>query len=217
MDLIQDIQNNTRVPDSVILVDNTADPSRNPKITAPNIKTLYFGGNIGVNAVWNYGIRNCMNSHLSVLNDDIRIPPHFFEATEQVFKKSKNIGIVCPHTVHSPDDYDIPNWDGKNDLKQMRRREGWAFTIRNELRKQLPLIPKELFVFMGDNWLWCWTYELNFVWRKDFSTTIYHRIGGALRENRELRALLRDEKRICVQMLNASIADYRKIKKKRER
>jgi hypothetical protein len=210
--LLEDIESNTKLPEKVILINNSRIPPGFPKKFAFNTEIFDVGKNIGVNAAWNYAIRNCWpGSHLSVLNDDIRICRYFFELAENTFRADENIGVVCPNTVDSIE-VAKDRCFIDSDLRRMRKREGWAFTIRNTLRPQLPLIPDELFIFFGDDWIWTWTHELGFIWVKDFSNVIYHRVGGTLRqeENRPLRAVLNNERKVYRQLIRTAIEKRRK-------
>jgi len=210
LQLLKDIESNTILPEKVILINNSRMPSNFPKKFAFNTEIFDVGKNIGVNAAWNYAMRNCRpGSHLSVLNDDIR--HYFFELTESAFKQAPIIGVVCPETIGDFEKSRDRCFIGNN-LQRMRKREGWAFTIRNTLRPQLPLIPDELFVFFGDDWIWTWTHELGMTWFKDFSNVIYHRIGGTLRqaENRPLRALLNKERKAYHELIKTAIENRRR-------
>lgn len=213
IDLLRDICSNTILPSKILVINNAIKPNNIPRFNVP-IEILDFGKNIGVNAAWNYAFTNSeKNSHVSILNDDIRIKQHFFENVISVISFSKNIGVVCPRTVHYQSEfrssseklYSYP--DAGVIPTVMSKREGWAFTIRNSLLEQLPLIPDELFIFCGDDWIWTWAHELKFIWAKDISNVIYHQIGGSLRrkENKHLRALLKKEKREYSQLIKAAI------------
>lgn len=210
LDLLKDIESNTRIPEKVMLINNSKTPSDFPKAFSFNTEILDFGKNIGVNAAWNYAFKNCGDSHLSILNDDIRICQYFFEMTQEGLEADAKIGVVCPETVGDLEKSRDRCFAGL-DLRPMHKREGWAFTVRADLKRHLPLIPDELFVFCGDDWIWTWAHELGFVWMKDFSNVIYHRIGGSLREkeNRPLRALLRKEKQAYSRLIREAINEKR--------
>lgn len=213
--LLFDVGKNTLQPRKITLINNSKIPidliNRN-KINGTDVEIIDFGRNIGVNAAWNYAMENlCPGDHLSILNDDIRVNHHFFENIVQAFNSDKKIGVVCPLTVTNIRRFQNRSVQNRK-LLPMVKREGWAFTIRNSLVKLLPPIPKDLFIFCGDDWIWTWTHDFEYYWVKDTSNIIYHQIGGTLRkeEYKNLRALLHREKKAFALLIRERFAKNEK-------
>jgi len=168
---------------------------------------IQFDKNIGVNASWNVGlnIAEDKKAHLSILNDDIQIKYTFFSRIRKLLRTDNHTPVFCPSTIHDLDKFfNLPSFStAPSSITTMRRKEGWAFTIRDSYVKKIPAIPKELFTFCGDDWIWDHTVSYGGRWIKDISNVIYHRIGKTLRQMPELRSRLREEKQI-----------YKRIKQK---
>jgi GT2 family glycosyltransferase len=189
--LLEDMDANTRPPDRVILIDNTAEVFRSKIV--PRVPVLYIrpSKRLGVNASWNIGMALAGAEYVSFLNDDIRISPRFFEGIEDVFQYRPHVGVVCPKTVG---DIDAVGYDGSVPNDAMSRREGWAFTVRRALLRAIPPIPESLEIFCGDDWIWHHTRIRSGVWVKQNGNVIYHRPGASA--SPEYRAALKREKAV---------------------
>jgi GT2 family glycosyltransferase len=168
-------------PDIVLIINNTGKPLKVPD--RRRYAELKFNHNIGVNGAWNHAleIASAYGAHLSILNDDISIGRSFFDEILKVLEHIPKAGVICPNT-DSGKGYSstepfvrfVPRF------VPMKRKEGWAFTIRDKLVKLLPLIPKELFIFFGDDWIWRHTYLNGYNWIKDLDNKITHLVGQSL-------------------------------------
>lgn len=184
------ILKNTIRPSLVVVTDNTGQGWR-PTSTPADVKLEVSvpKKNVGVNAVWTGGIARAPDGLLSILNDDVLISEKFFEHTIRAFRILKKVAVICPTTGRTP------GYEEKFRYGIMSRREGWAFTIRTSVAKNLPAMPPDMFVFCGDDWIWECTHRLGWRWAKDYSNVVFHEIGQSM--SRELRSLLRADKQIC--------------------
>lgn len=172
---------------------------RNSKST---IKIYGEEKNIGVNPAINLLMKIAQENfaHLTIFNDDIKIKENFFIKLNEVLniEMYSFIPVFCPYTTHNINFFDSIKLEDevwKHTINQMPKREGWALTIRNSVLKDIPPIPDSLKIFCGDDWLWKYTVkDHNMRWGK-FNTLIYHEVGGTLKYNPELRALLKSEKK----------------------
>jgi hypothetical protein len=79
----------------------------------------------------------------------------------------------------------------------MAKREGWAWTIRAEVAKQLPVIPDELRTFCGDDWIYTWCVRFGRPWAKMIGVRLYHYVGASMgtKEGQPARETLDGEKK----------------------
>lgn len=148
-----------------------------------------LGGNIGVNLVWNHGLKiaEVLNTDVMFLNDDVLFKSDFFSKTQEALEYNRAFAVVCPYTSIR-EDFDIGFMpDCKDRYSMMTKRNGWCFTINRRFIPKIPLIPSNMKVFCGDDWIWTFTNQL---WVKDNKNIIYHQVGKTLKKNRDLRALL---------------------------
>lgn len=159
------------------------------------------GGNRGVNEPWNLAMALVSGrSHLCFLNDDVLLNRDFFSRILQAFDKSVDAGIVCPHSCATEDGFRILSKEYEGDISprqiDMKRREGWAFTLRRQLVSDCPHIPKSLKIFCGDDWIFRWVWKTGWKAKKDMHNVIYHMVGQTTKLNPELRAKLNREKEL---------------------
>jgi hypothetical protein len=176
--LLKDMEANELRPGRVILIDNTPDgwmPDTKLNLLYARHSRLMTG----VNASWNLGahILRPETQYVSFLNDDIRVNPLFFKNIVSAFKWLSGAGAVCPQTMDNMSALDVS--DARLTISQMRRREGWAFTLRRELLDRIPPIPEALKIFCGDDWYWRWTYRLGYAWVKQLGNWVYHKPGAS--------------------------------------
>lgn len=178
--LLYSMINNTIQPKEIILIDNgSKDPYETfinyfPQETNCLTKINYLKNetNIGVNPSWNLGISKSKEKYISILNNDIYITNYFFKKIVEVFEDNKNIGIVVPNTV----DY-IPCFESDDTFPKVRdleKREGWAFTIKKELTNKIPPIPPEINKCFGDDYLFYWVKKLGYKCVKVMNNPIFH-------------------------------------------
>lgn len=200
LDLVYSISQCHVKPDRIIVINNSGQ-AYTEDLSPHNVIVCNYVENIGVNAAWNIGIKLAreQSSHLSILNDDILIKEDFFKRINLLLslRGMFDVPVFCPSTTHDRALFDRTEVNFyPSRTHYMRRKEGWAFTIRDHFVKSIRPIPKELFVFCGDDWIWNETVKYGTKWVKDERNIIYHTVGATFKKNPKLRALLKHEKRI---------------------
>ncbi|MBU2052593.1 hypothetical protein KKH13_05290 [Patescibacteria group bacterium] len=189
--LINDLAQGTVRPEKIYVIDNSGRFYSPKSIDIGWVEIIFPGENIGVNASWNAGIELCADCDaVALLNDDIRVGRRFVEKIISAFDGRDNAGVVCPLTHDYP-----PGELPEMPVIRMRKREGWAMTIRKELFDKMPRIPSDrIRTFCGDDWIWHWAHRLGYRWYKDMGNCIRHEVGVSMAENPQIRATLRSEK-----------------------
>jgi len=169
------VSENTVLPTEVILINNGSTDKYHTlvkKYNQLNINHKKKETNEGVNSAWNDGIRLCKTPYLSILNDDIILNKYFFQKIIETMKDPK-VGIVIPLTVKRKkiieNSLDVPIV-----LKEVRKREGWAFTIRKSVADQFDPIPEDLKTYCGDDYLFHKVRGLGYKIVKMSNNFIYH-------------------------------------------
>ena len=179
--VLEDIANQTLAPKEILIVDNSRDPytmGMIPKFreTLPQLRLYYSSNSFGVNASWNFGFNMVSGNLVSVLNNDLRLPKHFLEAIQHVFKSDSTIGIVVPNTVDSIRKVETATKQSIR-IQDLSMREGWAFTIRRQILQQIGEIPSELKSFCGDDWIFQKAWAARHRAVKILSLPIYHYVS----------------------------------------
>lgn len=197
--LLKSIARNTLQPEQVIIIDNSLIPTPfnfDGQLTCALIRPLEM---LGVNASWNMGAELCEDCDaVSILNDDVVLRDDFFEKNARLFQEHEDCGVACPGTIHDLSLLSVAA--SKRTIVRMRKREGWAFTIRRTLLDQIPPIPEELRTFCGDDWFWTWTHKKEFYWYKDTSNIVYHKVGASVRPL-GLNARIKQEKAVFLKLI----------------
>jgi GT2 family glycosyltransferase len=192
--LLNNIAEQTVKPAEIIVVDNgvrcverLCERARN-KLSLP-ITYLLQEKNIGVNASWNLGISTAKTDLLSILNDDIVIPPRFFEMVRRTFYQHPGAGFVIPSTIGPPlppgggraapwvvgVPEDILDTEEAPQVKEIHFRDGgWAMTIKRGI---VPEIPDSMFTFCGDDFLFTKYKQMGMDALKVTNLSIFHYIG----------------------------------------
>lgn len=137
---------------------------------------------------------------VSVLNDDVVLGPYFFEKNVNVLQSIATCGVACPATVHDKT-YFLTSPHPPN-VHRMKRREGWAYTIRKDLLDLIPRVPhQKLKTFCGDDWIFWWTHKLGYFWYKDESNVIFHHEGATVKPLRLNRTDLAIEKATFAELI----------------
>jgi len=215
--LLQGISRNTLLPKRVIIINNSKTISNNPysiiNIYGLKLYVITPPFPLNVNPSWNLGILKTSDcDFVSILNDDIEIPETFFENVANAFDKYSDCGVVCPDTVISKEDFNsrIP----VGEVLKMKKKEGWAWTIRRELVDIIPPIHNDLQLFYGDDWYWWHTWKRGKVWIKIMNTIIYHTVGASVSKISKIDRNIQKkaEKFLWYDMKNAMIdsGEYKK-------
>ncbi|MBW1998576.1 MAG: glycosyltransferase family 2 protein [Deltaproteobacteria bacterium] len=210
--LFASIDDNLYGPEKVIVIDNTRGHKRlEMKASFSNVLMLKPSEPLPVNPSWEIGIRLSGDvNFVSILNDDVILGPGFFEWVACVFERYADAGAVCPHTL-TPENSEIP----EPGIHRMKRKEGWAFTMRKALLDQIPPIPEGCRYFFGDNWFWWFTYrKFNMLWYKDTGNVIWHEVGASVRKIDGYRRIKEKEKEVCSRALRGYFPGSKKEAKR---
>lgn len=163
--ILSDIVNNSIHPQKIFIINNNSSDDSIQVVeefkTKLNIKLLNLRKNVGVNASWNIGLKLSKSKYVSILNNDLVINKNFFYNVIETFEARPTCGMLCPHTLQPLND----EYDYSNDVKRVKNhefkgvcttnpvpwRQGWAFTIRQDLKEKL-IIPRGLFNYCGDDY-----------------------------------------------------------------
>jgi GT2 family glycosyltransferase len=133
-----------------------------------HVNIIMNNENININKLWNnfYKKSNC--PYMCFLNNDIRIPNNFLKDTVEIFERQPDVGCVVHPTNH-------PNYKKSNHLEYIVSNEkfiqGWDFTIRKDIYN---LIPEDLYMFGGDDYLFNKMYDVGFKTAVALSSPIIH-------------------------------------------
>lgn len=181
--LLNNICENTVLPSSIIIINNSTRQINLPKSSGISFRMIEPDTPMRVNDSWNLGVSHLSEcDFVSILNDDLSISSTFFERIANGFKKTPNAGAICPCTVTNKSDID--NFQLVDKYVKMKKVEGWAFTLRKDILDTIPPIHPLLKLFYGDDWFWWHVYRggSGCLWYKDCGTVIYHAVGTALRK-----------------------------------
>lgn len=178
--LLDCIRKNSVQPNTIIIVDNSEE-SIMLDTTRLNTSVYRIFPPLGVNASWNYGIQRLIGSGvdlISILNDDLLIEERFFEKLQRLALVNGRAGVFCPETIKTPEFDLLPASEAF--CAPMNRREGWAWTIRTSVAKEVPPIPDKLKTFCGDDWYWLHCHKINRPWMKMINNQCYHYVSQSV-------------------------------------
>jgi len=198
-DFFETIAYNTVLPTQVILIDNgSTDPY--PKLVKKfrnrlNILYIRYNQNKGVNEAWNHGIQLSRTKYISILNNDILLNRYFFETVKDSMENDSKIGIIVPQAWKFKDQIsEMKRYNPK--LRNLGKREGFAFTIRKDIIEKIDLIPSDLKIYCGDDYLFFHTQQQGYKIMKMTTNYIFH--YGQLTSGKAAnqRDILNSEKRV---------------------
>jgi len=188
IELLESIEINTLQPQRIIIINNNAAFSTDSLFAEMYKKITYnlcskisvYYSQFGLcNESLNLGIIKLSDEcdYVSFLNDDVVLTDCFFQRNLELFENEK-CGVACPRTVHSIDKLQ----KGKVNVEMMKRREGWAFSIRKDLLDKIPPFPSErIATFYFDDWYWFYSIkEHKMLWYKDTGNVVYHAVGSSV-------------------------------------
>jgi len=195
--LLESIEINTIKPRAVHIIDNTSEglykPSSGKYEIIRHRSTL---GNTGVNKAWNWA--KVMLFDLAdiccFMNDDIILNKYYFENVLEVFKQ-KNINAVVPVVK----DKVVHTKSGK--ISVLKKRQGCCFALRKSHLNLLPVIPKQLKTFFGDDFWLYHSRKLGCQWYVDEGNVIYHEVGVGVK-SLNVRPDLKKERDIFRGLIN---------------
>jgi hypothetical protein len=188
--LLDTIDANSVLPACVYIIDNTENgfECKDIKYKFPLIVYRDPDGNrLDVNKSWEIGLTWSKETNVlytTVLNDDLLLNTTFFKYILKSFEDLPKAGVVIPTTVDFANKHLITA-DFPHTYKFVRKREGWAFTIRNSLINKVLPIPKELETFGGDDWIYWNTRIAGYKWARMQGNVIVHYKGQTLRTDRK--------------------------------
>jgi GT2 family glycosyltransferase len=176
--LLDCISSNTVQPDLIIIVDNSEKKFKFDN-THLQIRVFRPVTPLYINASWNFGISECVNHFdlITILNDDLLIEELFFEKLNRLAELHVAAGVFCPETLSEALMVSKPKPAISVSCVSMRKREGWAWTIRSTVAKLIPSIPEELKTWCGDDWYWYHCHKLGYPWLKMNNNTCFHYVG----------------------------------------
>lgn len=133
------------------------------------LNIIYNTVNAPLNHIWNWFYENTTNPYLAILNNDIRICDNFISDAEKIFELENNCGLVVHPTNR-------PEFTKLNTLKYEKVSttptiQGWDFIIR---RDAYSVIPKELWLWRGDDYVTMTAYKSGWKQVYDVSSPIIH-------------------------------------------
>ena len=175
LSILNDILNNSEVPNEIIIVDNGSTDNTEKIISqfknSLPIKYLRLKRNIGVNAAWNIGLTYAKSEIIAVLNNDLVLNRYFFEVMRKTFNSHPNCGMLYTKTLHKAfEEDDISKYlhlvnsskfSESSVVSPAKYRMGWAFGVRQFLVKDI-IIPKELFNYCGDDFQYLMIKKLGY-------------------------------------------------------
>lgn len=200
--MIDSVYSNTTLPNKIVVVNNSSEALTIKSKRHVHIELHDFGKNIYPYAAWEIG-RHRANKCDAVLfiNDDILLASNFFERITHTFQKYPTAGVISPKTEIEMSLFH--NYKPQDSIEEVKRREGWAFTIRKPLLDQISPIPSDLKLFYGDNYFWHWTYFLLYKWYRDLGTVCFHHVGASVKTTKNKKEFMEREKQICTDALQA--------------
>lgn len=151
--LLDDLAIQTQLINKITIVDNGGNFKLQRKYPF-EVELISYMKNIGVNAVWNK-MFDIEADYIGLIGDDYRLDKNLIKILINSFKLHKDMAastatIFKKDNFLSADPYNISgrHVSGKGHMG--------AIIFRKCILDQLPLIPKEFFIFFGDNWLGWW-------------------------------------------------------------
>lgn len=200
--VIHDIAEQTRVPDKVVVVDNSGTfyRSRVPEGSFA-FELLDFGENIGTNAVWNM-MYDFDTDYVGMTGDDLRLDPNMFDKMIRVLGSKYHYkgrlaqaGAVCPTIVNRlPLPKSLLGELTAHPIKSGKGNAG-VVLMKRDVLKEIPKIPKEFKLFYGDDWLSYWIRMMGLWWVIIDDCYAYHKSGHSdLSKKLSYREVLKQER-----------------------
>lgn len=197
--VVDDLVKQTKKIDSLVIVDNCCEFYKiDDKFfqDAPfKVKVIKPGRNIGTNAVWNMMWKSNYK-HVGIVGDDYEIEKYAIQGLFESLGKD-NIGcttatIFKDRPIKFKKQREIPNWTyGK---VRGAGHLGLSLFEKNVLM-QIPMIPDNLFIFFGDNWI---GHHLLTIGKKvvEVNVGVRHDYKTDLKELLDYKTILKKEKTI---------------------
>lgn len=108
--------------------------------------------NVGVNPAWNYVFEKSDADHFAVLNNDLILNHRFFEKMLSTVERHPDVAIMQPFDVSSPSEVHKPTVEFQVSAVT-QKMVGYAFTVSRKLVDISGLVPEQLVIYCGDQWL----------------------------------------------------------------
>lgn len=189
--LLNNILQNEVLPQKIILIDdcsveNVRKLTKKYKNKLP-LEYIRHSTNLGVNYSWNEGMKKTTTEMVSILNNDIVINKFFFKKIIDAYNSNSKWGIICPKTISKLKN--VIAVDKPVVLKNMGKREGWAWTARMSFIKKIEPIPSFLRTYCGDDYMFFCARSLGYSCLKMMNNAIYHYGGKSERKMPGERAI----------------------------
>lgn len=176
--------NQTRIPDKIIVIDNSKEDSSSEQITRRWSARLPISlqrqpCNIGYNKSIQLGVLVSDAEVVSILNNDLTIPPWFFEFVEAAFQDPQ-IGYVVPFTHPDRNVVISQTKPSQNRIVHQAQREGWAFSVRRSAFLACGQIPQGCTTFYGDDFIHEEITHQGYAAIKLRDLVIYHYVSRSL-------------------------------------
>ena len=157
--VLHDLNNQTLIPDRVVLVDNSTRFVRSDQYDY-DLDVIRPKKNLGTNPVWNLALR-FKEDYCGILGDDYRLEPQMVEKLLfGLFLKynGRAAGVTVPQIVQQKRRKPLKNDSVPiNDVRGLCLDTGKgqcsAVLMRKEVAHKVPLIPDKFNIFFGDNWI----------------------------------------------------------------
>lgn len=160
--VLDDLCNQTMLPDKIFLVDNGNCWGGKVGRGLFNLSThwknklelncFFPGTNIGTNQVWNMMWSDYFSDckYVGVIGDDYRINRNCIEFMKRIIDEDISPAATCAIV---PGNH-MPMVNGEFNSVPVPGKGHMGFTLfKREFLLTLPQIPKEFFIFFGDNWI----------------------------------------------------------------
>ena len=178
---LRHILNNVVLPKEIILIDNgsTDNIRKSARKFGKVLPITYvrYKKNMGVNYAWRDGINRAKTDLICVLNNDIIINKFFFKKIIETANINNNFGVICGTTLKTvkavtKNTKDEPVKFIEGGMK--KGGEGWAYTIRKDLRDKIPPIPNFLENYYGDYYYFLCSKLLGYKNIKILNNNLFH-------------------------------------------
>lgn len=192
LEVLKSLNKQTMLIDKLTLIDNNGSFELNDTFLFP-IEIIKPKENIGTNASWNYMFESKADL-VGMIGDDYFLEDHLIEILYKSIGLFPEAGAVTatifkdkPVVKRNPNNITGNPIIGKGHF-------GVAL-IHKCLLDCIPLIPKDLFIFYGDNWLGYWLLQLGYtVFEVSAGISHYYQID--LKDKLNYKAVSRREKTI---------------------
>lgn len=174
-DCISDLMRQQYMGYDLTVVDNAsreADTREYMKLLGENgVNVIVLPQRKHLNRIWNDFYLTNKNKYLCYLNNDVRLSFNYTQSIMDVYTKEPEVGMVC-HASNNAKYSEMKEIEYVVLFEKIR--QGWDFTIR---REAYALIPDNLEVFCGDDYLYAKLYEKKWKSAMILSSPLIHFLG----------------------------------------